>query len=225
MASKHYFCNHRWEPDGTCERCGRNRADVAGRRGARPDGGVLPDSATGPRRPPRLNSPRAVTVPTATFDPWVTSPLGPSIVAATGDSMTGEPASRSADAEHAAAEDRMLELVNAARSEAGLSPLVMDEAIRAVARAHSADMRDRRFISHVNPGGLRLEDRASRAGIQFQYYGENIAQNDDEAAAHRALMESDEHRANILNPSFGRIGIGIVAAPGRGMLVTQNFAD
>lgn len=225
MASKLYYCDHRWAADGTCERCGWNRADLAGRTGTRPDGASLPDWAMESGRSPRLGAPRSVAIPTATFDPWVTSPLGPSIIAAPVDPEEGESAGLPGDADNAAAEEQMLELVNAARAEAGLTPLEMDEAIRAVARAHSADMRARRFYRHENPDGLHPADRAAASGVPFRAYAENIAQNANVLAAHQAFMLSDGHRSNILNTGLRRIGIGIVSAPIRGILVTQNFAD
>jgi uncharacterized protein YkwD len=40
---------------------------------------------------------------------------------------------------------------------------------------------------------------------------------------HRALMDSSSHRANILNKSYDRVGVGIVRRGGR-TWITQLFA-
>jgi uncharacterized protein YkwD len=38
-------------------------------------------------------------------------------------------------------------------------------------------------------------------------------------------MNSPGHRANILQPRFGRVGIGILDGGRRGLMVTQNFRN
>lgn len=123
------------------------------------------------------------------------------------------------------AEKRMLDLVNAERTKQGLRPLRVDPVIAAVARAHSADMLRRGYFSHVTPEGKTPADRADDAGVRYFVYGENIAYAPDVSIAHSGLMNSPGHRANILSPEFGRIGIGAQDAGIYGMMFTQNFAD
>ena len=43
--------------------------------------------------------------------------------------------------------------------------------------------------------------------------------------AHTGLMNSPGHRANILNPAFGRVGIGILDGGRHGLMVTQTFRN
>jgi len=43
--------------------------------------------------------------------------------------------------------------------------------------------------------------------------------------AHAGLMNSPGHRANILRPQFGRVGIGIMDGGVHGLMVTQNFRN
>jgi len=43
--------------------------------------------------------------------------------------------------------------------------------------------------------------------------------------AHTGLMNSPGHRANILRPQFGRVGISIVEGGFRGLMVAQEFRD
>jgi uncharacterized protein YkwD len=123
------------------------------------------------------------------------------------------------------AEAQMLGLVNAERISRGLKPLVPDATIAAVARRHSADMLERGYFAHVNPDGLDPADRADAALIRYDVYGENLAFAPDIKIAHDGLMDSPGHRANILSPSFHRIGIGVEDAGIYGLVITQDFAD
>ena len=125
----------------------------------------------------------------------------------------------------AASEDRMFQLLNDERRKAGLRPLVRDPAIDQVARAYSTTMLQRGFFSHETPEGQSPFDRMRAAGIDFVVAGENLALAPTVALAHQGLMDSPGHRANILRPEFGRVGIGAAVADGRGRMFTQNFAN
>ena len=123
---------------------------------------------------------------------------------------------------------RAFEMVNRERTKAGLEPLVMDDAVRRVARAHSEDMAARHFASHDNPDGVTPFQRLDAAGIHYGWAGENIAWNDFPTPAEAALsgwMGSAEHSENILRPQFNRTGIGVAADGGRGYYFTQIFVD
>jgi uncharacterized protein YkwD len=101
----------------------------------------------------------------------------------------------------------VLTLVNQARADAGCGALTTDPALAAVARAHSADMRDRGYFSHTTPEGLSPFDRARAAGVGYAR-AENIAQGQPDAAAVvQAWMNSAGHRANILDCSLAKLGV------------------
>jgi uncharacterized protein YkwD len=123
------------------------------------------------------------------------------------------------------AEARMLELVNRERTERGLKPLQMDETLREVARQNSRDMFQRGYFAHENPDGLSPFDRLRQGGARFRAAGENIALAPTLEVAHNGLMNSPGHRENILNPAFGRIGIGVEDGGLHGKMFTQNFTD
>lgn len=123
------------------------------------------------------------------------------------------------------AERRMLELVNAERAKVGVKPLVVDSTIVAVARAHSQDMWERGYFAHVNPDGEDPFDRMRKGGVRFNTAGENLALAPTTELAHQGLMNSEGHRRNILDPEFGRIGIGVIDGGIYGKMYTQNFAD
>lgn len=122
-------------------------------------------------------------------------------------------------------EARMLELVNAERRTAGLKPVRPDAQMTAVARAHSGDMLARSYFSHVSPDGQDLSDRMRQARAGYLAAGENLALAPTLQSAHGGLMRSPGHRANILRPQFGRLGIGILDAGTHGLMVTQAFRN
>jgi uncharacterized protein YkwD len=118
-------------------------------------------------------------------------------------------------------EGQVLQLVNAARATAGCAPVSADPGLAAVARAHSADMRDRDFFSHDNPDGLDPFQRAAAAGLDAR--AENIAYGQPDAAAVMAdWMDSPGHRSNILDCGLGALGVGVATGPG-GPWWTQLF--
>lgn len=122
-------------------------------------------------------------------------------------------------------EARMLELVNAERVAAGLRPLRPDAELVEVARLHSVDMFGRGYFSHVTPEGRGPFDRMRAKNVRFLAAGENLALARSLQLAHDGLMDSPGHRANILRPEFGRLGVGVLDGGVRGLMVTQNFRN
>ena len=122
-------------------------------------------------------------------------------------------------------EAKMLQLVNKERAKAGLKPLLPDPELTEVARKHSSDMFARGYFAHVTPDGRDPFDRIREANVSYLTAGENLALAPTVEVAHTGLMNSPGHRANILRPQFGRVGIGILDGGIRGLMATQNFRD
>lgn len=122
-------------------------------------------------------------------------------------------------------EVRMLVLVNEERRKAGLKPVAADPELQTVARAHSRDMFARGYFAHVSPDGNDPFDRMRGAGVKFRTAGENLALAQTLEQAHEGLMKSPGHRANILQPQFGRLGIGILDGGIYGLMVSQEFRN
>jgi uncharacterized protein YkwD len=122
-------------------------------------------------------------------------------------------------------EQQMLDLINRERTSRGIKPLVLDPELVPVARAHSADMFARGYFSHYTPEGEDPFGRMKDAGIKYRTAGENLALAPTLEIAHTGLMNSPGHRANILNPNFGRVGIGIMSGGRRGIMVSQEFRN
>jgi uncharacterized protein YkwD len=124
-----------------------------------------------------------------------------------------------------ALEEQMLEMINKERAKEGLKPLKADPQETMVARAHSKDMFARGYFAHENPEGKDPFDRMKEAKVRFTTAGENLALAQTLAIAHSNLMNSPGHRANIMNPAFGRIGIGIMDGGFYGIMISQEFRN
>jgi uncharacterized protein YkwD len=122
-------------------------------------------------------------------------------------------------------EAEMLILVNQERAKNGLKPVTADPEMTLVARKHSTDMFVRGYFSHYTPEKKSPFDRMRDDNIKYFAAGENLALAPTLAMAHRGLMQSPGHRANILRPAFGRLGIGIMDGGRYGIMVTQSFRN
>ena len=122
-------------------------------------------------------------------------------------------------------EAKMLKMINEERSKHGLKPLQADPEMLQVARAHSQEMFVKGYFAHDDPEGRDPFDRMKAANIHFETAGENLALAQTVEIAHVNLMNSPGHRANILNPSFGRVGIGILDGGFYGLMISQEFRD
>lgn len=122
-------------------------------------------------------------------------------------------------------EAEMLVLLNREREERGLRPLKVDSELTEVARNHSKDMFLRGYFSHYSIEKKDPFDRMRSAGVKFSTAGENLALAQNLTMAHTGLMNSPGHKANILQPAFGRVGIGILDGGIYGLMITQNFKN
>src|SRR3989344_402789 len=123
------------------------------------------------------------------------------------------------------AEGEMLDLVNKERTSRGFNALVLDEKLRGIARVYSEDMLKKGYFSHYSPEGHIVADRALAAGVDFLVIGENLAYAPGVESAHKGLMNSEGHRANILSPDYAKAGIGAMDAGVYGKMFTQVFSN
>ncbi len=127
-----------------------------------------------------------------------------------------------------AAQDLAFLLLNADRSQHNLEPLQRDARLDAIAREHSADMRDNHFFSHRSPTTGMHDDRLRAAGYKAVASAENLAHNASMFEAEQGLMHSLGHRRNILDSRVTRVGMGVAGEDGedghRRWWLTQLFA-
>ena len=118
----------------------------------------------------------------------------------------------------------LVTLVNAARARprtcgdqafGPAGPVTWNPALAEAAMGHSADMAQRHYFSHKEPGGSLPADRATRAGYRWTRVGENIASGQHSVQEVMASwLDSPGHCANIMNPGFADMGAAYAIDPG-----------
>lgn len=124
-----------------------------------------------------------------------------------GDSDVNVPNQPGADAEELTFAHQVVKLVNEERAKAGLSALTIDVNVEAAAQVRANEIKQ--SFSHTRPNGSQFSTTLKEQGVSYRGAGENIAwgQKSPEAVM-QAWMNSDGHRANILNAQFTKIGVG-----------------
>lgn len=120
---------------------------------------------------------------------------------------------------------KMLVLINKARTDRGLSELVLDDKLTAVGEEHGRDMFARGYFSHNTPEGKTPFDRMDEAGIFYLIAGENLALAPTVEEAFAGLMESPGHKANMLSLDYGKVGIGAIDGGIYGKMFAQEFTN
>lgn len=106
-------------------------------------------------------------------------------------------------------EREVTQLVNVIRAENGLGALTIDETLSQTARAKAVDMAQNNYFSHTSPTYGSPFDMMKQFGVDYNTAGEDIAKGYSTAqAVVDGWMNSPGHRANILNASFTRTGVG-----------------
>lgn len=100
-------------------------------------------------------------------------------------------------------------LVNAERNKIGLSSLLFNKRLAAVAEAKVVDMIDGQYFAHVSPSGVDIGMLAEKYGYAYLSVGENLALGHFASSGDvmSGWMNSPGHRANILQKDFTEIGI------------------
>ena len=105
---------------------------------------------------------------------------------------------------------RVAALVNARRIDHGLRPLRLVPAVHLAAQKHSRDQARMHLMTHTGSDGTSCGERLHREGYRWSTWGENVAMGYPTArSVVRAWMHSAGHRANILNPRFRHVGVGL----------------
>ncbi len=106
-------------------------------------------------------------------------------------------------------EQAIADMVNQERQSAGLKPLRVDLRLVGVAETKALDMQQNHYFDHTSPTYGSPWAMMQMAGLKIQWAGENLAGNKSASAAMAAWMQSPGHRANILDPKFTHIGVGV----------------
>lgn len=121
--------------------------------------------------------------------------------------------------------------VNAVRRRAGVRPLRSDPALTRAATRYAQELAARREIEHVSrtPGRRTFRERIAAEGGRARIAGENLARLTASPEmlperAVRAWMRSPGHRANMLDGSYARTGIGVWLGRDGVWYIVQEFA-
>lgn len=120
-------------------------------------------------------------------------------------------------------EQQMVDMINQERIAAGLNPVTADLRLTAVGRAKANDMKVNNYFSHTSPTYGSPWAMMQQVGITVRWAVENISGNKSVAGSMAALMQSPGHRANILDPRFTHVGVGIAYGSANGNLYVQEF--
>jgi uncharacterized protein YkwD len=138
------------------------------------------------------------------------------------------PPATSASSPVGGAAGQELTLINQDRIANGVRTVSWSATLARVAQYRAQDMLDRGYFSHYDPatGQLAFIELFRAWGIGYTAVGENIAWSTDPSMAgiNTMFMNSPEHRDNILNPAYGRAGLGI-AGNGAKVIVVEVFAN
>lgn len=129
--------------------------------------------------------------------------------------------SENAGSTASAYEREVIRLVNVERAKYGVAALQEDALLTRTARMKSQDMRDKGYFDHNSPTYGTPFQLMKSQGVTYRTAGENIAMGyRTPEAVVNAWMNSPGHRANILNASYTKLGVGYVAS---GNYWTQHF--
>ncbi|MFI0142219.1 CAP domain-containing protein [Streptomyces globisporus] len=182
-----------------------------------PSKSAAPSRSKKPAATPSKKSKAPTTAPEKSSAPSSKAPAPPKTSAAPPPSKKPSPSPTDASAR-----SEVLALVNQERAKVGCSPLSTSAPLTSLAQNFSEDMAARGFFDHTDPDGDTPWDRAAQAGVQG-LAAENIARGQADAqAVMEGWMNSEGHRANILNCDYKTIGIGVHEGSG-GPWWVQNF--
>ena len=105
--------------------------------------------------------------------------------------------------------------VNAHRRSRGLAPLAMSAALTNAAQSQANYMASIGRMTHTGAGGTSVGTRVTRAGFRWSMVGENIAYGQTSSSAVvYAWLRSPPHAANMFNPKYTYMGVGVAYARG-----------
>ncbi|MDO4283645.1 MAG: CAP domain-containing protein [Clostridia bacterium] len=117
----------------------------------------------------------------------------------------------------------MLNLINNARKENGLSALTVNDLLQSTAQTKANDMVSHNYFSHTSPTYGSPFDMMKNAGVLYKTAGENIAGNPSIQDAFNSWMSSESHKENILSNAYNYVGIGVEKSDTYGYIIVVMF--
>lgn len=118
----------------------------------------------------------------------------------------------------------LVELTRAARRERALPPVERSAPLDRIAERRADALAASRTLVHDSGDGepgARLEEEVPGARV----VGENVAHETSALGAQRALWSSVSHRANLLDPRFRAMGVGVAKDDDGTLWIAEVFTD
>ncbi len=133
--------------------------------------------------------------------------------------INDEPAELAFVSPEAAEAQLFLELINDLRRTRGADPLLVDAELELTASAWAVHMSQTRDLAHATDLSLGISSN-------WRKLGENVGVAPERQLNElfEAFVASPTHLANLVDPSFDLVGIGIVHVDGK-LWMTQRFMD
>lgn len=123
-----------------------------------------------------------------------------------------------------ALETEVIRLVNSERAKVGQPTMIENNELSRIARIKANDFINNNYFGHNSPTYGTPFEMMRAAGITFTAAAENIARGQRTAAeVMNTWMNSSGHRANILNPIYNQIGVGVARDNNDNLYWTQMF--
>lgn len=107
--------------------------------------------------------------------------------------------------------EKLLNLTNLKRAEAGLPSLNLDPALSIAAAGKANDMFGKNYWAHNAPDGTTPWFFITNSGYQYIFAGENLAKDfGNSEGVVNAWMTSPSHRDNILKNEYQDVGFAVV---------------
>jgi uncharacterized protein YkwD len=123
--------------------------------------------------------------------------------------------------------NQLAQLINDARTEAGLSTLNVNAALQTAAQGHSVDMACHNLLSHSGSDSSSPGERIAAAGYAASASSEIIYGSGYPQTAFDWWMSDTTHRNEILNPYITDMGVGYAynSQTAYGSYFTVDFAS
>ena len=126
-------------------------------------------------------------------------------------------------------ETEIIRLTNDLRQKQDLPVLIKNERLAASALAKANDMAINGYFGHADKNGNRMSYWMTASGYNYLRAGENLAKGfTNPADVLKAWINSPTHYANLINPNYQEIGIGIAQGYIDGRFTTfavQHFGE
>ena len=125
-----------------------------------------------------------------------------------------------------AALETLLAAINRERAQAEAPALAPHPALALIAQHHSDELAAEQYLGHESPVfGIGYLQRLSLACGVPPASAENVARVPRPIEAVQAFLNSPGHRANLLNPRYTQVGIGLMRSEAFEWYVVVDFAE